>query len=926
VTARETVLRARKALLNGSGEISYFEDRGIAAKIVEGAWVGYMADVAFRDYKGPAFIYPCIAKGGGLLAVHYKSKARNDDNKRWQKWGDYADDLPPKGHGKKPDDPAKVIPFGMETLEGLEPGAQVILFCGEEDALSARQAGHTSVSQAGAGLLEPAYAREFAGFEVVVFYDAGEEKEARKDALTLMEAGAATARVVEWAADAPHGTDVNGRLVEDPEGFEEWLCGVIEGAKPLASDLTAKRTHRGGEPDSYGAEDEAASEDEAEERKPTQAELLVRCASGADLFHTPAGDSYVTVPVRGHRETHPMKAKGFRRWLVRAYYERYGRPPTNQALQDALTLLEARALFDGSEREVYVRVAGHAGNIYIDLVNEGWEVVEITPAGWRVVSGEDTPVRFRRPRGMLALPTPLPVGDGDDGCDDLLRRFFNVSDEKELRLIVAWLVAALRPVGPYPALLFQGEQGSAKSTAERFARAVVDPSAAPLRTTPRNEHDLYIAADNAHVIALDNISTLQPWLSDALCRLSTGGGFSTRTLYENREVELFEGMKPVILNGITDVATRPDLLDRALIVSLPPIPDEERRAEAELWEEFEQLRPTILASLFDAVSGALRSVEDVRLEGMPRMADFALWATAAEEFLGWDTGTFMTAYSGNRQEATDSALDADPVAAAVLDFMADRDHWAGSASELWTALGELVYEGVRKTKAWPGAPNALTGRLRRLAPTLRGVGIEYGEYRSGRSREKVLTKNKPARDRHDRHQRHDEEFSAKESQMRGDDPGDDLSVGDDVERHNDDPAQETVTQQSLIDKGNAGGGDGRDGDDGDMQAESKAPLRDGRPLSEALEPGQSATLPELAAWKRVEAAGAQMRCAKSGPALALKTYLEKPSAQRLEWLTKAVLRVLDEDTGGWEAHVAAVKAAAEDPKNHPLGCECEVCL
>lgn len=137
MTARETVLRARKALLNGSGENSYFEDRGIAAKIVEGAWVGYMADVAFRDYKGPAFIYPCIAKGGGLLAVHYKSKARNDDNTRWQKWGDYADDLPPKGHGKKPDDPAKVIPFGMETLEGLEPGAQVILFCGEEDALSA---------------------------------------------------------------------------------------------------------------------------------------------------------------------------------------------------------------------------------------------------------------------------------------------------------------------------------------------------------------------------------------------------------------------------------------------------------------------------------------------------------------------------------------------------------------------------------------------------------------------------------------------------------------------------------------------------------------------------------------------------------------------------------------------------------------------
>jgi hypothetical protein len=926
VTARETILQARKALLNGSGELSYFEDRGIAAKIVERAWVGYMDEVAFRGYKGPAFIYPCIARGGGLLAIHYKSKARNDDNKRWQKWGDYADDLPPRGHGKKPDDPAKVIPFGMETLKGLEPGSQVILFCGEEDALSARQAGHTSVSQAGAGLLEPAYARVFEGFEVVVFYDAGEEKEARKDALTLMGAGAAAAHVVEWAADAPHGTDVNGRLLEAPEGFEEWLRGMIEGAKPLASDPTARRTHRGGEPDSYGAEDEPASKDEAEERKPTQAELLVRCASGADLFHTPAGDSYATVPVRDHSETHPVKAKGFRQWLVRSYYERYDRPPGNQALQDALGLLEARALFDGHEREVYVRVARHAGNIYIDLANEDWQVVKITPAGWRVLSGEVALVRFRRPRGMLALPTPLPASDGDDGCDDLLRRFFNVSEEKELRLIVAWLVAALCPTGPYPALLFQGEQGSAKSTAERFARGVVDPSAAPLRTTPRSEHDLYIAADNAHVIALDNISTLQPWLSDALCRLSTGGGFSTRTLYENREEELFDGMKPVILNGITDVATRPDLLNRALVVTLPPIPDEERRPEAELWREFEQARPAILASLFDAVSGALRSVEDVRLEGMPRMADFAIWATGAEESLGWQPGTFMAAYTGNRQEATDSALDADPVAAAVLDIMADRDQWAGSASELWTALGELVDEGVRKTKAWPGAPNALTGRLKRLAPTLRDVGIEYGEDRSGRSRKKVLTKNKPTKDRHDRHQRHDEEFSAKESQMRGDGPGDDLSGGDGAERCDDDPAQKTVTRQSRINKGNAGDGDGRDADDGDMQADSNAHPHGGRPQTEALRPGESATLSELTTHKNVEAAGVQMRRAKSGPALALKTYLEKPSAQRLEWLTKAVLTALGRDTAGWEAHAATVQAAAEDPQNHPIDCDCEVCL
>jgi hypothetical protein len=258
----------------------------------------------------------------------------------------------------------------------------------------------------------------------------------------------------------------------------------------------------------------------------------------------------------------------------------------------------------------------------------------------------------------------------------------------------------------------------------------------------------------------------------------------------------------------------------------------------------------------------------------------------------------VAAYSGNRQEAADSALEADPVAVAAVEFMADRGEWAGSATELWNALGDLVDEGVRKSKAWPGAPNALTGRLKRLAPTLRGVGIEYGQDRSGRSRKKVLTKNKPAKDRHDRHRRHDAGFSAKERRIRGDGPGDGLSGSDGPHRHDDDPSNRTVTGGSRIDKGNVAGDDGRDDGDGDLRPDSSSPTGDERPLSDDLAPGQSATLSELAIRRDAEAAGAQIRRAKSGPALALKAYLEKPNGQRLEWLTKAVLTARGLDTAG----------------------------
>jgi hypothetical protein len=199
--------------------------------------------------------------------------------------------------------------------------------------------------------------------------------------------------------------------------------------------------------------------------------------------------------------------------------------------------------------------------------------VKIDAGRWRVISLEDAPVRLRRPRGILPLLIPVKNADGLAS----LRRCINLKSDESWRLIVAWLVAALKPSDPNPVLVLLGEQGSAKSTAERILKDLVDPSIAPLRTTPRNEHDLFIGSDVSHELAFGNISSIPGWLSDVCCRLSTGGGFSTRTLYENREQELFEGMRPLIMNGISDVATRPDLLDRALVVTLPRIPEERRR-------------------------------------------------------------------------------------------------------------------------------------------------------------------------------------------------------------------------------------------------------------------------------------------------------------------------------------------------------------
>jgi hypothetical protein len=194
------------------------------------------------------------------------------------------------------------------------------------------------------------------------------------------------------------------------------------------------------------------------------------------------------------------------------------------SLQDAVVTLEG----GGGERAVHVRLGECGGRIYLDLADAHWRAVEVGPDGWRITA--DPPVCFRRPRGLLPLPAPAPGGRIDE-----LRPFVNVPDDRGWRLLVATLVQALRPRGPYPVLSFTGEHGSAKSTQARVFRSLIDPCVAPLRGEPRDLRDLMIAASSAWVVAYDNLSSLQPWLSDALCRLATGGGFATRELYSDAD-------------------------------------------------------------------------------------------------------------------------------------------------------------------------------------------------------------------------------------------------------------------------------------------------------------------------------------------------------------------------------------------------------
>jgi hypothetical protein len=483
--------------------------------------------------------------------------------------------------------------------------------------------------------------------------------------------------------------------------------------------------------------DEAIAEESgnasgASGRGPTQADILVDLAQTAELFHTPDSTGYADLDINGHRETWPIRAKGFRSWLARRFFEATQGAPSSEALQSALNVIEAKAQFDGLERMVHLRVGGQDEKLYLDLCDETWRAVEIDTEGWRVL--DNPPIRFRRAAGMQPLAMPV-----KGGSVKTLRSFLNVQSDADFVLVVAWALAVLRNRSPYPVIVLSGEQGSAKSTFSAILRSLLDPNTAPLRALPREDRDLFIAANNSHVLGFDNVSGLQAWMSDSLCRLATGGGYAVRQLYTDQDEVLFEVARPIILNGIEEIVARPDLADRSVFLTLEPIPEDKRRPEAELWAAFDAERPRLLGVLLDAVVEGIKRLPDTHLEKLPRMADFALWATACETAL-WPAGTFYSAYCTNRSEAAQSVLEADSIALLVRELVDQRTVWTGTCAELLGELSSLLSDAAVRPKGWPDNPRKLSGRLRRAAGPLRTMGIEIEFSREGsRTRSRIVT-------------------------------------------------------------------------------------------------------------------------------------------------------------------------------------------
>jgi hypothetical protein len=446
---------------------------------------------------------------------------------------------------------------------------------------------------------------------------------------------------------------------------------------------------------------------------PSVATQLVKLAEKSyELGCCPDGEPYA-IPKHGPRIVRLLRGgrHSLRAELASAYFRAAGSAASQSALADACMVLDGRAN-RVDPVELYLRVAEHRGSLVLDLGDASGRCVVVTSAGWQVV--DNPPVRFRRTALTGVLPDPISGGDFSE-----LWTAVNIA-ERYRPVLLAVLVAELMPALPHPVVLLTGEQGTAKTTTTSRLASIVDPSPVQVRKAPRDAEAWTTAAAGSWVVALDNLSDVQEWLSDSLCRASTGDGDVRRLLYSNGDLHVVAFRRCVFVNGIDLGAARGDLADRLVHLALERISGARRRKEQDLASEWREAHPKVLGALLDLTVEVLAVLPSIKLDELPRMADFGLILAAVDQLNKTDG---LGTYYGLRDELAEDAATSDPVLVKIREYV--RDEWEGTSAELLAKITPLQGEdghAWKSPKDWPANARALTTILTRQAPTLRQLG------------------------------------------------------------------------------------------------------------------------------------------------------------------------------------------------------------
>lgn len=446
-------------------------------------------------------------------------------------------------------------------------------------------------------------------------------------------------------------------------------------------------------------------------------------AEQCQLWHDSENIAYSTfereIDGMMHFEHWPLNSDGTKEIISRLAHTELGKVPSREVLSSVLNALNGRAKFDGDMHEVFKRIGKDECGYWIDLCDPEWRAILVTPTGWEI--RVNPPIRFIRTKSMRPLPTP--TADGDLTA---LWPLINIP-EAERPLVVAWILETFRCDTPFGVLELIGEQGSGKSFTQEKIRDLTDPNQVALRAGPKAVEDVYVSARNSHMISYENLSSISADISDALCTVTTGGGAAGRTLYTNSEESVIQVHNPAILNGISEVITRQDLLDRAISLVLPSIIGREVvSGENGLNAKFARAAPSIFGGILDLFSGTLAHIPQVHIHSkrLPRMADFAILGEAMHRANGYEEGVWLDLYTHHRRDAIRRTVEGSPVAAQCFAFVEDGQIHNGTVKELFERLN-LLFESqkVERGDYWPKSPKGLADALRRAAPALRQLDV-----------------------------------------------------------------------------------------------------------------------------------------------------------------------------------------------------------
>ena len=445
----------------------------------------------------------------------------------------------------------------------------------------------------------------------------------------------------------------------------------------------------------------------------SQSEKLLQLAEPLCLFRDQQKEGFVFL----ENEAVSIRSRKLKQWLAHKLYTAESKAPNSDALIQALNVLEAKAVFDGLQEKLHNRVAEHDRAFWYDLGDD--KSVRVSTEGWGVVN---SPILFRRYSHQQVQSTPVTGGD-----PYRVFKFLNVDTEHQL-LVLVYIVSCFVPEIPHPIFHPHGPQGAGKTSLCRIIKKLCDPSEIETLIAPKGQSELVQTISHHHVCIFDNLSDLSSRMSDLLAQACTGGGFSKRQLYTDDEDVIYHVKRCIGLNGINLLISKPDLMDRSILLYLERIDPSTRIEEAKLWSSFDEAKPEILGGIFDTLSKAIVIYPSVKLSTLPRMADFAKWGYAIAEALGVGGNEFLIAYQKNIERQNEEVIQNNSLAQAVLTLMSERDSWDGTIKEAWEALSEIA----PPDKADPTFP--LSARsLRKDLEKIKSNLIDYGiSYRIGR--------------------------------------------------------------------------------------------------------------------------------------------------------------------------------------------------